>query len=72
MKTHAAHIFNIIRKESSTTSNHLYLEKPTLKASIAILRVLTITLTHVCRTGLCLRRRHGKYKTRKERQTKRT
>lgn len=72
MKTHAAHIFNIIRKESPTTSNHLYLQKSALKASIAILRVLTITSTHVCRAGLCLRRRHGKYEKRKETQTKRT
>jgi len=70
MKTHAAHIFNIIRKESPTTSNQLYLEKSTLKASIAILRVLTVTSTHVCRAGLCLRRRHAKYKKRKERHTK--
>ena len=72
MKTYTAHILNIIRKENPTTSNHLCLEKSTLKANIAIIRVLTITSTHMCRAGLCLRRRHGKYEKRKETQTKPT
>lgn len=67
MKTHRTHIFSIIKKQIILQAlNHLYLEKSTLQANIATIRLLTVTSRHcVCTVGLSLRRTHGKWEKRK-------